>query len=258
MAVNVLNCKFGFYRHATALISLGDIRLLIDPMYGKEGRLPPVPSVFDFRWNPIKAFPAPFPELREGDIVLITHHHFDHFDRAATVEIDKERPIVSPENGAKRLTRLGFKNIYPLRGGQNITIGAIEIDALPVKHAERCQKLLYKPGLGYLIRREGKTVYISGDTVLFDRLLDRLKGVEINLAVLYGGGARIPLLGRHTFSHEELFDFAKMIQPDRTLVIHLDCLNHCSQTGHHLHKMLKRRSENIAMQIPEPGHEYGF
>ncbi|UCG61745.1 MAG: MBL fold metallo-hydrolase [Candidatus Zixiibacteriota bacterium] len=251
-------CTFHFYRHAMAVISLGGVRMLVDPMNQKAGRLPPVPSVMDFRWNPIQELTLPFPRLTSNDILLITHHHFDHFDRAASLEIDKTIPVVTPENGVRRLQRWGFKNIHPLRPLQRTTIGEIEIEAVPVKHTERLGKLLYKPGVGYLIGANNKTVYISGDTILFDGLLNCLKDVRIDLAVLYGGGARIPLLGRHTLSHREIISMVRSIKPGLAVVTHLDCLNHCPETSDQLSEMLNKDASDLPIRIAEPGREYSF
>jgi L-ascorbate metabolism protein UlaG (beta-lactamase superfamily) len=153
---------------------------------------------------------------------------------------------------------LGFNNVHPLRPLEQVTIGEVEVESIPVKHTERLGKLLYKPGLGYLVRAHGKTVYISGDTILFDQLSDCLKDTKVDLAVLYGGGARIPVLGRHTLSHREVIAIVRDVSPGLALVVHLDCLNHCAETGERLSEVLKNESSDLPIRIAEPGCEYGF
>jgi L-ascorbate metabolism protein UlaG (beta-lactamase superfamily) len=237
---------------------MGDTRFLMDPMYQKKGRFLPVPSSFNFRWNPIKEFPGPPPEVTDRDILLITHHHFDHFDKIASKKIDKQIRVVTPWNGVKRLRRRGFVNILSLRPGESIIVDNIEIEATPVRHSERFPGLLYKPGMGYLLKAPEKTVYISGDTVLFDGLYEHLMNSKIHLAILYGGGARIPFLGRHTFSHDEVLQLQQAIQPDLTVVTHLDCLNHCREKSRELKARIEKLPGDGELRVPEPEVSYRF
>jgi hypothetical protein len=116
-------------------------------MYQKKGNLPPIPTTLALRRNPLEEFPGSLPELSDSDIVLITHHDFDHFDRTAAGALPKRVAVVTPENGIKRLKKKGFQNIVAMRARQRVEIRGLTILATPVKHAEHLGGLLYKPGL---------------------------------------------------------------------------------------------------------------
>ena len=248
-----------FYRHATMLLSYGQVRLLIDPMYQRQGRLPPIPSVRPFKWNPLLPFPGDYPVLSSRDILLITHHHFDHFDRTAAGTLPKDVSVVTPSNGAARLAGMGFNNLLPLSAGETAAVNGVRITAVPTKHAERMPGALYKPGVGYLIGLNSKiNVYISGDTVLFVDLIDVLATTSIEVAILYGGGARIPLFGRHTLSHHEVLSFVRQLHPSRTVVVHLDCLNHCPETRDQLLRIIEVSGLDSPILLPLPGQELLF
>jgi len=248
--------RFKYYRHATFLLTIDSTQILVDPMYMKKGHLPPIPSTLYLRKNPLEDFPEPFPKLTEKDILLITHHHFDHFDKRAALEISKNIPVISPHNGAKRLHKIGFKNTSPMLPGQESVLRDFCFHALPVKHSKRFEKLLYKPGLGYVIQHSGRNIYISGDTILFEELMDRLKEYPLNMAILYGGGARIPVLGRHTLSHREILSMILDLCPRQSAVIHLNALNHCREDRSTLQKLLDNSPSDSKVILPLPGEEY--
>lgn len=248
--------RFKYYRHATFLLTINNTRILVDPMYMKKGHLPPIPSTLYLHKNPLEDFPGPFPRLSEKDILLITHHHFDHFDKRAALEIPKDVPVVSPLNGVKRLHKIGFQNSAPMLPGQESVIGDICFHAMPVKHSQRFNKLLYKPGLGYVLRHFGRNIYISGDTILFEELMARLKEFPPDMAVFYGGGARIPVLGRHTLSHREILSMIQDLCPRRSAVIHLNGLNHCREDRASLSKLLDSSPSDSKVILPLPGEEF--
>jgi L-ascorbate metabolism protein UlaG (beta-lactamase superfamily) len=250
--------KLKFYRHATFLLTIDDTRILVDPMLRKKGSLPPIPSTLDLRRNPLEEFPGALPGLTDRDIVLITHHHFDHFDEVAARLLPKQVAVVTPENGAKRLERRGFQNIVPMRARQQVVLRDLTILATPVKHTERLGRLLYKPGLGYLIQGRRESTFVSGDTTYSKELVTCLQPYPIHVAILYGGGARLPILGRHTLSHREVLLLAEQLGPRHCVVVHLDSLNHCPERRHELRHAVVTSKLRSSVITPLPGEQYGF
>jgi L-ascorbate metabolism protein UlaG (beta-lactamase superfamily) len=152
---------------------------------------------------------------------------------------------------------MGFCNVHAVAPRDVVPVSGIRIAALPVRHAERLPSLLYKPGVGYLVSSAGEPgVYISGDTVLCDDLVEALRACEIQAAILYGGGARIPILGRHTFSHREILTLAELLPSSTIVVVHLDCLNHCPETGDRLAATIEKAGLGQRVLLPIPGEQY--
>jgi hypothetical protein len=210
--------NFVFYRHATFVLRLGEFRLLVDPMYMSKGTALPVPSTLHLERNPLEDTPRPWPAIGRSDLLLITHHHFDHFDRQAARALPKDLIVITPANGEARLRRLGFSQIRPLRPGQGFEVGNLQIRALPVK----------------------------------------LSHVHLGLAVFYGGGAKIPVLGRHTLSHREVLYLFDRLRPDKAVVIHLDSLNHCLEKRSELRRMIETAHLSDRILLPLPGEEVVF
>lgn len=72
-------------RNATIIVEYGGKKILIDPMLGKKGCMPPFPfSRNQHLRNPLHELPFPVEEMLKGvDAVLLTHLHDDHIDEAA-------------------------------------------------------------------------------------------------------------------------------------------------------------------------------
>lgn len=227
-------------------------------MYMRKGRIPPVPSTSNLHKNPLEHFPEEYPKMADGDIFLITHHHFDHFDSVAARMLSKQLFIVTPANGFKRLQRMGFLNITPMYPDQKCDVKGFKIHAVPVKHTQRLERFLYKPGLGYIIQSSKGIIYISGDTVLFKELSNYLKKYRVDLAFFYGGAARIPLLGRHTLSAEEIVSLIKHLNPQTSVIIHLDALNHCRESRNDVMNWISATNLSSKVILPLPGEEHVF
>ena len=72
-------------RNATIIAEYGGKKILVDPMLGKKGSMPPFPfSRNQHLRNPLHELPFPVEEMLKGvDAVLLTHLHDDHIDEAA-------------------------------------------------------------------------------------------------------------------------------------------------------------------------------
>lgn len=79
-------------RNATIIVEYGGKKILVDPMLGKKGSMPPFPfSRNQHLRNPLHELPFPVEEMLKGvDAVLLTHLHDDHIDEAAYEMIPKD------------------------------------------------------------------------------------------------------------------------------------------------------------------------
>lgn len=125
------------------------------------------------------------------DVVTSSHNHTDHLDAETLQPLAKANPgmeMVCPE--ANRVTvreRLGLpdERIKGLDAGQSLSVEGFEFHAVPAAH----EKLdMDKDGrhiyLGFVVKFGPWTVYHSGDTMLFDGMVDALRPFKVDVAML--------------------------------------------------------------------------
>ena len=132
------------------------------------------------------------PELLRG-ITLVTssHNHTDHLDRDTLLPVLQSNPdavLVVPEaNRAFVAERLGIDPELPigLDDGLTTEIDGISVTGVPAAHEELDRDAAGRHRfLGYVARLGPWTVYHSGDTVRYDGMVERLRPMGIDLALL--------------------------------------------------------------------------
>jgi len=105
-------------RHATLVVAIGDIRLLVDPMLSPAGAMDPVANAANQQHIPMVNLLISDTELRtlvsKIDGVLVTHTHRDHWDAAAIEVLPKTRPILTQPASEEAIRENGFSNVMPI------------------------------------------------------------------------------------------------------------------------------------------------
>ena len=158
-----------FLGHATVLIEVAGVRILTDPFL-REGL------------GPLERH-GPMPDeaaIGGVDLVLISHGHPDHFDRASMAVLGSRATIVVPRGLGDVATRWVHGEVRELVAGERLEVAGISVEAVPARHwiapgAPRAQPQ------GYLIEA-GPRLWFAGDTGQFSEL-DRLAG-RVDTALL--------------------------------------------------------------------------
>ena len=218
-----------FIGNATTLITYAGFTLLTDPAFMHKGEFTPLGhGVYARREIEPACSPRDLPPL---DLILLSHYHGDHFDDAAARELDKQLPIVTTGHAAQQLAQLGFTNLHPLDTWdvQPVRKGDAElrVTAMPAQHAPEPVIQLLPPVMGSMLefsRGDGHLfrLYISGDTLLVDRLHDIPRRYpEIDLGLFHIGGTT--LLGvLVTMSGGQGVQAVELIQPRVAIPIHFN------------------------------------
>ena len=137
-----------------------------------------------------RGVPAPLTaEEVELDAVLATHPHDDHLDPdCVTAFAACERTaFVGPPSAAKIARGGGFpgSRTHPLRRGDRVQIGDIEIAAVMARHMFEEEPT--PDAVGYVITVAGWRVYHSGDTEYDARIVDDTEDqVDVSLICMNG------------------------------------------------------------------------
>jgi L-ascorbate metabolism protein UlaG (beta-lactamase superfamily) len=137
-------------------------------------------------------------QLNFIDVVTSSHNHTDHLDAETLIplmRVNSKLELVIPEaNRQFVVDRLGIIAELPrgLDAGQFTSVAGFKVHAVPAAH-EKLEKDDYgrHKFLGYVVEFAPWTVYHSGDTVLYEGMVERLLRWRIDVALLPING-RLP------------------------------------------------------------------
>ena len=147
-----------------------------------------------------RTFPPPLlPDVvADTDAVLLTHDHIVHTDPDTVLPLSAASPqarFVAPSTSRDTLAEAGLDagSVVVPRVGEPVEVAGATVTAVPSAHTE----LEYDPErgytyLGYIIECNGVTVYHTGDTVIYDGLMETLSAWKIDVAF-------VPINGRDFF-----------------------------------------------------------
>ena len=174
-----------FLGHSSFLLQMGGKNILIDP-------------VFSTRLIVLRRQRRPGVLIRDLppiDLVLVTHAHMDHLDKAslrgvlrATKRLRGTVPEIVVPHGVEDLVDvMGFARVHTLRWWQEIELQSFRIVMTPCKHwGARMFRDMHREYGGYFIKplRGGPTLYHSGDTAYFNGFSEVGERLAPDLALL--------------------------------------------------------------------------
>lgn len=173
---------FHFYAHASLCIEWNGKRIYIDPVMEH----------------------AAYDDLPKADIVLVTHHHSDHFDRRAVDELTtRTSEVVCDRTSAEAFEM----NCHTMRPGSVATPSVgIKIEAVAAYNTSEGHLQFHpkaREDCGYILTIEGTRIYIAGDTEL-TKEMKALKHIDI---------AFLPVNQPYTMTVEQAVEAVKAIKP---------------------------------------------
>ncbi len=110
----------------------------------------------------------------QPDAIFFTHDHRDHFDEETVLpvcEMYQDCKLIGPKSVIAHIKKIGLKNpIVEVAVGDEIAVGPFYLKVLPAFHSDPYS-------VGALIEVNGKSIYLSGDSLLDPALLPALKKV---------------------------------------------------------------------------------
>ncbi len=251
MTFSQTGIKFIHIRHATSIIEINNKKILIDPMLSEKESLPPVNSAYNQLKNPRTELPFSSDSIVKNiDYLLLTHLHFDHFDKKAIEIISKEIPILCSKTDCKRLNNLDFLYTCPINN--EYEIDEIKVTKYNAIHGKGLLKYLMGKGSSYLIDYMGFKIFLTGDCLLTNSLKNNLIKTEPDVVIANAGAAKLKFCKPITMSIKEIQEISKILENSKIFVIHLDALNHCSETRDYCKEQIRNYSN---IYIPNDGEE---
>jgi len=156
-------------------------------------------------------------EAEPGDIVCVTHEHFDH------LSVEDLKKVVAPQTilvtiaaCAKAVKPLRPKAVRVVKAGDKVETDDLTVDVVPAYNTNKFRS----PGspfhpqedgkVGFVLSLEGIRIYHAGDTDEIPEMA-ALKGVDVAL---------LPVSGTYVMTAEEAAKACKAIRPKLAIPMH--------------------------------------
>ena len=149
--------------HSSVFLRMDGKNILIDPIFSRYSS--PVPFVGPKRFPGAAITPAQLPEI---DLVLITHNHYDHLDRATIRALDNQvGQYIAPNGVGGNLRRFGIdpSKITELGWYEETSVNGLSVICTPSQHNSSRTILDWNRTLwcSYVLKDSTHTVFDSGD-----------------------------------------------------------------------------------------------
>ena len=224
-----MNFNFTLVRHATAIIEIDGKKILMDPLFSDIEKLPPVPLTKNKLRNPRTGLPFSIGNIiKNTDYLLLTHLHFDHFDKQAIASIPKSTKVLTSSFDSNRIKKLGLTSIYSIKN--DFEIDGFKIRRYQAKHGKGLLNLMMGKGSSYLIDYDGFKIFITGDSILTNSLKEYLSEADPDIIIANGGAAGFKFGKPITMSIKDIQGISGILKNSKIILIHLDALNHCTES----------------------------
>ncbi|SNX98759.1 L-ascorbate metabolism protein UlaG, beta-lactamase superfamily [Geodermatophilus sabuli] len=233
------NPELHFLGHSTVRVELAGHTVLTDPLL--------TPRVGPLR----RVVPAPDPSTWAGvDLVLISHLHGDHLHLPSLRLLGPDVRIAVPRGAGEWLRARGFRHVVEVLPGEGFTHGALHVTAVPAHHTGHRwgPRLTHGPdtrAVGHLVEGAGQTLYVSGDTGLFDEMhLLGERGLDVALLPVWGWG---PTLGPGHLDPDGAAEATARLRPRVAVPVHWGTL---ALPGHRVLPGLRGRMRPLLTEPP--------
>jgi L-ascorbate metabolism protein UlaG (beta-lactamase superfamily) len=238
----------------TLLIEVGGWRLLTDPTFDAPGRR------YSFGWGTSSrklAGPAiPAAAIGPIDAVLLSHdHHGDNLDTAGRALLPSAGAVVTTVAGSRRLGG-GARGLSPWQATTLSAPGrtAIQVTATPCRHGPPLSRPIVGDAIGFALRWDGQpagVLWISGDTVLFDGVLEVADRFDVDVAVVHLGAVRFGITGplRYTMTGREAVELCAAIRPGTIIPAHYEGWKHFTEGRAALERALAPAPDEVRAAV---------
>ena len=229
-------------RNATIVLEFQREVLLVDPMLGRQGSLPPFRLLTSERLrNPLCELPSQFEALKARVTAALISHcqrgHVDHLDPAGIAFLKERRiPTYVSERDFRFLQKKGLEVValdsaLPFFGG--------EVRLVPARHGRGFVSTFMEHGSGFLLRLPGEpSLYLMGDTVLTPEVEALILAEQPDYIVAHCGCAQLDVGQPILMSAAEIL---RLFELSEGVIIanHMDALDHCTISRADLGRLLR-------------------
>ncbi|HWQ12862.1 MAG TPA: MBL fold metallo-hydrolase [Roseiflexaceae bacterium] len=217
--------------------------------------------------GPGRRFPVPVEPsaVRHAHVVLTTHEHIDHVDGQTLGPLMAASPqatLVTTHQGREIALEADVpdERILVPRLGERIELAGLAFTATPAAHYQyEVDEAGHSRWMGYVVELNGVTLYHAGDTIVVPELLEAVRGLGPDIAL-------IPINGRDHYRERmgiignlwpgEAVELAREVGAKVLIGIHNDLFDANRVSPGLLFDELDRRAPFQRCHILQPGELY--
>ncbi|MCM3173673.1 MBL fold metallo-hydrolase [Paenibacillus sp. MER 99-2] len=239
-------------RNATSLITILGKTILLDPMLSDEGELPPIPFTHHFGRNPTVPLPVPLETFEHIDAILITHLHFDHFDKTAKKILNKKTPVLCSPEDHQRILSWGFENVSSIEDTGHWE--GIDFIRVRGQHAKGSLARFLGPVSGFILSTpEEESLYIVGDCVLTDPIKHVFNQYKPLVCIVNSASAQLLFRSTITMTPQDISTILEISPSTKVIAVHMDAIRHCTTSRKALSHYIEQNQLLDSVVIPEDG-----
>lgn len=181
-------------------------------------------------------------DLKGTNLILITHEHFDHFDKKAVKTLaEKENAVVIGHHSVLNELDIPQRLKRPIERNKSVSFNSITARAVDVHHPTA-----FYP-LGYEISCNGTKIFHAGDTDM-NMAFNQIKA---NVLLL-------PIGGKTTMDCVDAVKAVKTIKPDFAIPMHYNTFEHIKVNPDEFVEKIEKSILKTKPVILKPGQEFNF
>lgn len=246
--------RFRLLRHASLLVEVNGLTILVDPMLSKKESMDPVGNAANSFRIPMVDLPFSQEELQQllqkTDAILLTHTHRDHWDAAAQSLLDKQIPVFCQPTDEARIRQQGFTRVSAVE--TEVSWNKIRMKRTNGQHGKGEIGKAMGAVSGFVVSYGDQSLYIAGDTIWCTDVEQTILSDKPTHIILNGGGARFLTGDPITMTTADVAKVCLATAAPVT-VVHLDTINHCLEKRESFRELAKTDKLAGRLQIPEDG-----
>ena len=252
--------KIYFMRHATLIVEVNGVRLLVDPMLAGKGAMDPVKITRNTNRIPLTDLPITDDQLKKEletiDAVIVSHTHRDHWDEKARELLNKKISLICQPTDVDALKGQGFENLLPV--DSSIEFKGLKIYRTDGQHGAGEIGLKMGHVSGFVIEYKKEKIYIAGDTLWCTEVEQALSTHNPDYTILNAGAAQFDQGDPITMTADEVVKVCHALPSTKVIAVHMETVNHCDLSREQLEKVLTANKVQKQCLIPKDGERMNF
>ncbi|MFH1544645.1 MAG: metal-dependent hydrolase [archaeon] len=226
--------KIHFLGHSSFKLVYPHTSILIDPFINNTCIEPSFKRLID---SPVKEN-----ELNDVSLILVSHEHFDHFDKKAIESIaQKNNSVVVGHESVLQKLKLHKRFLCPITIGQKIELRKLAIEGITAHHPNS-----FFP-IGFLIDSGKEKIYHAGDT----DLIDEFDEIKADIALL-------PIGGTYTMDLVDGVKATKSMKPKIVIPMHYNTFSMIKADALEFKHKIEKSLLETKPVILKPGESFHY